>query len=211
MGKNKGYKALCTMIICIAVFCAAQIALFWFAFTPIKYVISGEKCPAVITVIGDEDDKNYIEAMYDRPNGRSGYAQVLTYGRPDHNEHFDAYVLEGEKKVFRMPAWWIVTAFFGGYTALMLITVIAGVRAQRVHSAMNQLSKYGKTAKGEIITVTKKRAFCFDCNVSFRDSEGTLQNAFLRFTRTVPKEGETCTVLYHITKNGRLLCENMEL
>ena len=211
MGKNKAYNSMMVLIFSVIAALILNAALIFFGFKPLMYIIGGDRYDATVTVVGTEDDKNYAEAMYQLRDGTYQYRQVLTYGSIKSGDEFKAYVLQDEKKIFRMPPAWIVALFCGGYVILMFVLTLLIVKHRRIRHDNIMLSKNGKAVTGQVVTVTRKRAFVFDCNVTFTDDEGRSQIAFVRFNKIVPSEGGECRLMYCFDKNGRLICDTIEL
>lgn len=211
MGKNKGPRALKTMVICAILFTILCVGVGMGVVKTMNYKMNGKKVSAVVTVVGSEDDPTYVESMYNF-DGRLRFGETIFNGEPYVAQSFEGYVLPGEPdKIYRMPDTALVV------TALFLLFVIDSVliflfaRANIMYRINKTLSLHGIHVMGELIMMNKRAEFVYDCIMNFKDEEEQLQTVKVQFTKSIPIVGERYPLLYYKTGDGKLLCDLIEL
>lgn len=213
MGKNKGAKSLRTIIVCTLLLIVLTVGVCIGVGKTVKYRVSGVKVEAVITVVGEEGDPDYIEAMYQGEDGRYRYGKVIFNGKPKIGETFEAYVLPDNplSDIYRMPETWLTVTAIVLFAAIVIVLAVMIAKAAIVHKGNRLLSQHGIHVKGEVITITRKGDFEFDCNVNFRDNEGELHTMIVTFNRSIPQQNGEYPLLYYKDKKGRIYCDLIEL
>ena len=213
MGKNKGYKSMIAVIVSIVMIIVLPASIFIGARKTVRYRFSGTAVEAEVTAAYKVGRSYHTEAMYTDEYGSVYIADTIYNGTPSVGDKFTGYYLpEDPYQLYRMPPAGLIVAFASVMLLIFVVCLVVLVKNIRVHRGNKLLSVYGKPVKATVLTVSRKgSSFKSDCLVSFTDENGTLQNAVVTFNKSIPVPDSECTVLYCLTKKGKLICDLIEL
>lgn len=212
MGKNKGGKALRTMVISMLLLIVLCTGVGIGVAKTINYRMNGMKVTGIVTVVGTQDDPNYVESMYRAPNGLFYFCETIFNGSPYVAQSFEGYVLPNEPdKIYRMPDRNLVIVAVILFLIIDSVLIFLFVWSLAIYRINKTLSRRGIHVQGEATMITKRAEFVHDCVMNFEDEEGQLQTVKVRFTKSIPIVGNKYPLLYYKTESGKLLCDLIEL
>ena len=212
MGKNKGYNSMIGAIFSMLFMIAAVAVILIFGWEVIKYFFAGSAYDAKVTDVYGSGSGQLVMSEYTAENGSKISAETICKSKATAGEEFRGYVISGENgKILKMPEWWKLAAFGGGFCIVFFGGLIGLIKNSRTHRKMRYLATKGTATEAEVTMINKRKEFVFDCYVSFTDSDGEPQTAMVTFTRSVPAAGSKYPVVYYKDAKGRLICEIIEL
>lgn len=213
MQKGNGVRALMlsligfAMIIFIPWLCVKSTS------SAMNYLRDGTEVQCrVVSVEEHKKGKQLVHAVYTADTGEEILAEATMNRRTSKGESFTALVTDADpEKVYCPPSNSLIAVFAVIMTALWISGFVVFFMGHHDSIVNRMLTKNGKPALAEVVSVKQIDQFAFECKMRYNDSRGGEHTGKFIVKKSRPVIGDKFHIVYCLKKNGKAVADIIEI